>query len=87
MRTAPMPEVYDGAALDEELALRRREDGSYTVSALDAHDLLIGPDSFRHLAHLAADWRRRSWARPGFCRLHRRHYPDAWGTARSLGCG
>jgi glycine/D-amino acid oxidase-like deaminating enzyme len=49
MRTAPMPEVYDGAALDEELALRRREDGSYTVSALDAHDLLIGPDSFRHL--------------------------------------
>jgi glycine/D-amino acid oxidase-like deaminating enzyme len=86
MRTAPMPEVYDGAALDEELALRRREDGSYTVSALDAHDLLIGPDSFRHLPP-GCRWRRRFWARPGFCRARPKHYPDAWGTARSWGAG
>jgi glycine/D-amino acid oxidase-like deaminating enzyme len=86
MRTAPMPEVYDGAALDEELALRRREDGSYTVSALDAHDLLIGPDSFRHL---------RTWlptaakvlGQTRFLPAAPKNYPDAWGTARHWGAG
>lgn len=80
-RTAPMAEVFSGNALDEELAFRRREDGGYTVSVLDSHDMLIGPDAFRHLrawlpvaARSLGDTRFLPWSP--------RHYPDAWGTAR-----
>lgn len=82
MRTGPMPEMHTGAALDEQLAFRRREDGCYTVSALDAHDLLIGPDSFRHLA----TWlpiASKVLGQTRFLPAAPKGYPDAWGTKRS----
>ncbi|ASJ70701.1 NAD(P)/FAD-dependent oxidoreductase [Granulosicoccus antarcticus] len=80
-QTAPMAEVFAGSAHDEELAFRRREDGGYTITSLDGHDLLIGPDAFRHLPRWLSvamkslgDTRFRPYAP--------KHYPDAWGTAR-----
>lgn len=80
-RTAPLPQVFAGAALDEQLAFRRREDGGYTLASLAAHDLLVGPDAFRHLPawlpvarRSLGDTRFRPWAP--------KHYPDAWGTPR-----
>ncbi|MDB3935888.1 FAD-binding oxidoreductase [Granulosicoccus sp.] len=80
-QTAPMPEVFAGNAHDEQIAFRRRQDGGYTLTSLDSHDLLIGPDAFRHFRTWSAvamkslgDTRYRPFAP--------KHYPDAWGTAR-----
>ena len=80
-QTAPMPEVFAGNAHDEKVAFRRRQDGGYTLTSLDSHDLLIGPDAFRHLLTWSpvamrslGDTRYRPFAP--------KHYPDAWGTAR-----
>jgi glycine/D-amino acid oxidase-like deaminating enzyme len=80
-RTAPLPQFFAGAAMDEHLAFRRREDGGFTLASLDRHDLLVGPDAFRHLAHwlpvakqTLGHMRFRPWGP--------KHYPDAWGTAR-----
>ena len=80
-RTAPMPEVFAGNAHDEKLAFRRREDGGYTITSLDGHDLLIGPDAFRHLL----TWlpiAMKSLGDTRFRLFAPRHFPDAWGTAR-----
>ncbi len=80
-RTAPMPAVFAGNAHDEELAFRRREDGGYTITSLDGHDLLIGPDAFRHLpAWLPVAMKSLGDTR--FRPFAPKHYPDAWGTAR-----
>ncbi len=80
-RTAPMPTVFAGNAHDERLAFRRREDGGYTITSLDSHDLLIGPDAFRHLQ----TWlpvAMKSLGSTRFRPFAPRHYPDAWRTAR-----
>ncbi len=81
-RTAAMAEVFSGNALDEELAFRRREDGGYSVSALGSHDLMIGPDAFRHFV----TWlpvAMKSLGDTRFLPFAPKNYPDAWGTARS----
>ena len=79
-----MPEVFAGNAHDDKVAFRRRQDGGYTLTSLDSHDLLIGPDAFRHLLtwgpvamRSLGDTRYRPFAP--------KHYPDAWGTARRWG--
>lgn len=80
-QTAPMREVFAGNAHDEAVAFRRREDGGYTIASLDGHDLLIGPDAFRHLR----TWLPVAMKSLGHTRYRPRaprHYPDAWGTAR-----
>ncbi len=80
-RTAPMSEVFAGNAHDEKLAFRRREDGGYTITSLDGHDLLIGPDAFRNLL----TWlpvAMKSLGDTRFRPFAPKHYPDAWGTAR-----
>ena len=80
-RTAPMPEIFAGNAHDEELAFRRREDGGYTITSVDGHDLLIGPDAFRHLlAWLPVAM--KSLGKTRFRPFAPKHYPDAWRTAR-----
>lgn len=83
-RTAAMPEIFAGNALDEQLAFRRREDGGYSVSALGSHDLMIGPDAFRHFF----TWLPvavKSLGATRFLPFSPRHYPDAWGTTRNWG--
>lgn len=48
-RTEPAPQVTQGALADGHVALRRRQDGGYTVAnaAWTQHDIV--PDSFRYL--------------------------------------
>lgn len=80
-RTAEMPEFLSGCTSDEEIALRRRQDGAYSVAANGTLSVYAGPDAFRHfrkyIPHLSAAWnevRPHPAAPIG--------YPDAWSTPR-----
>jgi glycine/D-amino acid oxidase-like deaminating enzyme len=48
-RTAPAPDIYPGNATLSEIAIRRRQDGGYTVAASGTNEHFVGADSFRHL--------------------------------------
>ena len=79
--TAPMPEIYPGAAADNHFAFRRRADGGYSLAPGASHDFFLGPDALRHarifLPVLKKDWRSthlRAVAPAG--------YPDGWTTPR-----
>ncbi|WP_110675472.1 FAD-binding oxidoreductase [Salinicola sp. RZ23] len=79
--TQPLDEVYAGAATDDKVAFRRRQDGGYTLAAAGFHELFLGPEAFRHARcywpALRADpfgTRFKLKAPAGF--------PDAWGLAR-----
>lgn len=80
--TAAMPAVFEGCAADESLAFRRREDGGYTVSMPDLHDLYIGPSAFRHFFK----WlpvASKHWRATRFHPKAPKGFPDGWGTARN----
>lgn len=81
VQTAPLPQVFNGAACDEELGIRRREDGGYTLALTDRHSYFLGPDGFRHalryLPLLKSSWRTLD-LRP----LQPVGFPDGWRTAR-----
>ena len=47
-RTGPAPDVLQGNATAGEVAIRRRQDGGYTVAASSTNDHYIGADSFRY---------------------------------------
>jgi glycine/D-amino acid oxidase-like deaminating enzyme len=47
-RTAPAPDIYQGNATMGEVAIRRREDGGYTVASGVSNEHFIGADSFRY---------------------------------------
>lgn len=55
--TAPLPPLMDGNCADETFAIRRRNDGGYTLALKDDGDHFIGPDSFRHLLAFAPQWK------------------------------
>ncbi len=46
-RTAPAPNVFNAAGTFGEVAVRRRQDGGYTVAASNSNVHLLGADSFR----------------------------------------
>lgn len=80
--TGQVPEVLSGNASDETLAFRRRNDGCYTITIRNTHDLFVGPDSFRHILKWAPaisehwrDTKLRFNAPKGF--------PDHWSTSRN----
>ncbi|MFA6157791.1 NAD(P)/FAD-dependent oxidoreductase [Mesorhizobium sp.] len=80
--TEPLPEIYAGAAADEHIAFRRRQDGGYTLAAGGSHLLYLGPDAFRHVTRYLPALRDNPFgtryfpfAPPG--------YPDAWSTPRA----
>ncbi|MEM6374691.1 MAG: FAD-binding oxidoreductase [Pseudomonadota bacterium] len=80
-RTAPLPQIFNGGACDDELALRRREDGGYSLAVTDRHGFFLGPDALRHARAygpvLRSAWRGLSlrFASPAY-------YPDSWTTPR-----
>lgn len=79
--TEPMPEIHAGAATDEHIAFRRRQDGGYTLAAGGAAQLYIGPDAFRH----ARKYLPALKANPigtRYLPAAPRGYPDAWSTPR-----
>jgi glycine/D-amino acid oxidase-like deaminating enzyme len=47
-RTAPAPDIYPGNATLGEVAIRRRQDGGYTVASSNTNEHFVGADSFRH---------------------------------------
>lgn len=79
--TVPLPAITEAAVSDRAFAFRRRADGGYTIAPSDFHEVLVGPDAFRHLrtyagqlkGELAAS-RILPWAPAG--------YPDGWLTPR-----
>ena len=79
--TAAMPAVFEGCATDENFSFRRREDGGYTVSLPDLHDLYIGPSAFRHFFKwmpVASEHWRDTRFRPAAPK----GFPDGWSTPR-----
>ncbi|OYX42870.1 MAG: PTS sugar transporter subunit IID [Rhodobacterales bacterium 32-67-9] len=79
--TAPMAEVFSGAAADSHFAIRRRLDGGYTLAPGHFHEFFIGPDAFRHMR---AFWPqiRKDISGTRFLPIAPKHYPDAWTTRR-----
>ncbi len=79
--TEAMPEIHSGAATDERIAFRRRQDGGYTLAAGASHMLYVGPDVFRHAPKYFSTLKAHPFGtryRPAApC-----GYPDAWSTAR-----
>ena len=47
-RTAAAPDVYDGNAALAGVAIRRRQDGCYTVAASGSNEHFVGADTFRY---------------------------------------
>ena len=79
--TMPLDDVFQGGAVDNRLAFRRRADGGYTLAPEGFHELYIGPDAFRALA----GYTKPLLQDPLGTRLlpaAPRGYPDAWGTPR-----
>ena len=81
-QTDQLPEFTSSNSADEQLAIRRREDGGYTLALTDRHDFFLGKDAVRHLRSylplFKISWgeiRLRASAPTGF--------PDAWFTPRS----
>lgn len=80
--TAALPDVFQGGAVDNRLAWRRRNDGGYTLAPSGFHELYIGPDAFRAL---------RGYAKPliadplgtKLLPAAPKGFPDAWGTKRN----
>ena len=80
-QTEPLPAFTTTNSKDEGLAIRRRDDGGYSLALTDGIDLYMGPDAFRH----AFTWRaaaleyltdiRPSLAAPS-------GFPDSWSTPR-----
>lgn len=79
--TEPMPEVYAGAAADEHIAFRRRQDGGYTLAAGGSHLLYLGPDAFRHATKYLPALRDNPFGTRYFP-FAPSGYPDAWSTPR-----
>jgi glycine/D-amino acid oxidase-like deaminating enzyme len=77
-----MPEIFPGAAADDDFAFRRRADGGYSIAPGGSqHDVFIGPDAFRSATTFLPILRKeigtstfRPKAPAGF--------PDGWGTPR-----
>lgn len=79
--TEPMPEIYAGAAADEHIAFRRRQDGGYTLAPGGSNLLYLGPDAFRHATkYLPALMANPLGTRYFPCAPS--GYPDSWSTPR-----
>jgi glycine/D-amino acid oxidase-like deaminating enzyme len=83
-QTKPLPEFTSQTSLDEELAVRRRQDGGYTLSLCDKHTAYIGPDAFRNLRNYIPAI-LKGWKHLNLKINAPKDFPDAWQTNRSWG--
>ncbi|MEO9338845.1 FAD-binding oxidoreductase [Mesorhizobium sp. SB112] len=81
--TEPMAEIHAGAATDERIAFRRRQDGGYTLAAGGAAQLYLGPDAFRHATKYLPALKANPFG-TRYLPAAPRGYPDAWSTPRKL---
>ncbi len=79
--TMPMPEFWAGAAADNRIAFRRRQDGGYTLAPGFARDLWVGPDAFRHFKSYLP-LLRRDLSGTALRPLAPKGFPDGWLTKR-----
>ena len=80
-QTAPLPQMFEGGAADNHFAIRRRQDGGYTLAPGGFHELYIGPDAFRAFRAFLPQL-RKDMPHTRFYPAAPSGYPDAWGTAR-----
>jgi glycine/D-amino acid oxidase-like deaminating enzyme len=87
VQTAPLPEFFTGCAWDEQLGIRRRADGGYTLALGNRNGSYPGPDAFRHFRHywpVLRTSRKTLDLHMGFpLGMSLTGYPDAWGTPRT----
>ena len=79
--TEPMKEIHSGAATDEHIAFRRRQDGGYTLAGGVASQLYVGPDAFRHATKYVPALRANPFG-TRYAPAAPKDYPDAWSTPR-----
>ncbi len=82
--TQPLPEVLSGAAADNDVALRRRVDGGYTLAPPGVTELFVGPDAFRTLPKYLTQLRHSPFGQT-LLPAAPKGFPDAWGTKRRWG--
>ncbi len=80
-QTAQLPEFFAGNAVDEQLALRRRADGGYSLALGDRNGVYLGPDALRHF-RTYIPLLRKSWRGIDLGARAPAGFPDAWGTPR-----
>lgn len=79
--TTALPEIHAGAATDERISFRRRQDGGYTVAAGGRHHFYLGPDALRHAGKYWQALRKNPFG-TRFRPSAPQGYPDAWRTPR-----
>lgn len=79
--TEPMPEIHAGAAAEDTIAFRRRQDGGYTLAPGGSNLLYVGPDAFRHATKYLPALMNNPLG-THYLPLAPSGYPDAWSTPR-----
>ena len=81
-QTNQLPEFTSNNSADEQLALRRRADGGYTLALCDRHDFFLGRNAFKYFAQYLP-LIKESWKDTRFGISSPIGFPDAWSTPRS----
>jgi len=85
--TAPLPAFFEGAMADNRFAIRRRQDGGYTLAPGGFHEFFLGPDAFRHFRAFLPQIRAGGLKGTRLLPAAPAGYPDAWGTPRHWDLG
>jgi len=82
--TAAMAEALPGAAVEmaDGFAVRRRQDGGYTLAPGLLHELYVGPDAFRHFRKYLGQLFGRHRGSTKLRVRAPRGWPDGWTTPR-----
>ncbi len=79
--TGPLPEFHSGAAIDHDIAFRRRRDGGYTLAPGGSNLLYIGPDAFRSMTKYIPALIANPFA-TSYRPMAPVGFPDSWTTSR-----
>lgn len=93
-QTAPLPDFSKGNWADEELAMRRRDDGGYTLALSDHLVFHVGrdgltnlklwfPEARRHWNFASLNLTKNKGSKATFTMGAPKGFPDAWSTQRS----
>jgi len=80
--TTPMPQIFNGCICDDEIAMRRREDGGYTLANAESNFMALGPDALRNI-RVFFPLLRQEWRGLTFSPAQPKGFPDGWRTKRN----
>ena len=80
-QTAELPAFFEGTAVDEGLAFRRRNDRTYTLADRHPVDFFMGRDALRAAPYYLPTL-KSSLANPKLRPLGPKEFPDSWLTPR-----